>query len=206
MPEWEELWRLAKEAFWSPATESWKQALIGPYLLQQRQSVSLHIWCHQGPHNPSSCATFMLNPHWGRVAMGKKMSSFYAWRVASVMSHSLWCCELGAARLLCQGAFCRQGYWSILANIGFHTLLEHYISCCPSCQLPWVPSAARTPATQAASPPPDLSLTGANPSPPGQPQEQTPVDDPHTEVEIKPQLKLRGNVEERRPKTFPPAV
>jgi len=43
--------------------------------------------------------------------------------------------------------------------------------------------------TKAAAPPPHLALTGANPIPPGQPQEQTPVDDPHAEVEIKPQLK-----------------
>ena len=35
---------------------------------------------------------------------------------------------------------------------------------------------------------------GANPSPPGQPQEQTLVDDPHAEVAIKPQLKHRGSV------------
>ena len=48
--------------------------------------------------------------------------------------------------------------------------------------------------TQAAAPPPHLALTGANPSPPGQPQEQTPVDDPHAEMEIKPQLKPRGSV------------
>ena len=48
--------------------------------------------------------------------------------------------------------------------------------------------------TQAAAPPPHLALTGANPSPPGQPQEQTLVDDPHAEVEIKPQLKPRGSV------------
>ena len=41
----------------------------------------------------------------------------------------------------------------------------------------------------------------ANPSPLGQPQEQTPVDDPHTEVEIKPQLKPRGSVaKEEEPK------
>ena len=49
--------------------------------------------------------------------------------------------------------------------------------------------AAGTPVTQAAAIPPHLALTGANPSPPGQPQEQTPVDGPHAEVEIKPQLK-----------------
>jgi len=56
--------------------------------------------------------------------------------------------------------------------------------------------------TQAAAPLPHLALTGANPSPPGQPEEQTPVDDPHVEVEIKPQLKPRGGVakeEEARP-------
>ena len=39
-----------------------------------------------------------------------------------------------------------------------------------------------------------MALTGANPSPPGQPQEQTAVDDPHAEVEIKPQLKPRVSV------------
>ena len=37
-------------------------------------------------------------------------------------------------------------------------------------------------------------LTGANTSPPGQPKEQTPVDDPSAELGIKPQLKLKGSV------------
>ena len=50
------------------------------------------------------------------------------------------------------------------------------------------------PETQAAAAPPYLALTGANPDPPGQLQEQTPVDDPHAEVEIKPHLKPRGSV------------
>ena len=60
---------------------------------------------------------------------------------------------------------------------------------------------ARTPVTQAATPLPHLTLTGVNPSPPGQTQEQTPVDDPHAEVEIKPQLKPRGSVaKEEHPK------
>ena len=108
---------------------------------------------------------------------------------------SLQPCRLWPARLLCQGAgFSRQEYWSVLANNGCHALLEHYISCCPSRQLPWVPGAARIPATQAAAPPPHLSLTGANPSPPGQPQEQSPADDAQAEVGIKPQLKPRGSV------------
>ena len=68
------------------------------------------------------------------------------------------------------------------------------MSGCPSHKLPRVPSAARTPATQAAAPPPHLALTGANPSLPEQAQEQTPADNPHAEVETKPQLKPRGSV------------
>ena len=122
-------------------------------------------------------------------------SCVYVLRVASVMSNSLWHCRLWLARLLCQGGeFSRQEHWSVLANAGCHPLLEHYMSCCPRCQLPWVTGAARAPVTQAAAPPPHLALTGANPSPPGQPQEQSPVDDPHAEVEIKPQLKPRASV------------
>ena len=34
--------------------------------------MSLHSSYHQGPHKPSSCATFMLTSHWGRTATGKK--------------------------------------------------------------------------------------------------------------------------------------
>ena len=52
----------------------------------------------------------------------------------------------------------------------------------------------RTPVTQAAAPPPHLALTRAKPSPPGQPQEQTPVYDPLAKVEIKPQLEPRGSM------------
>ena len=53
---------------------------------------------------------------------------------------------------------------------------------------------AKIPAVQAGAPSLHLALTGANPSPPGQPQEKAPVHDPHAELEIKPQLKLRGSV------------
>ena len=139
----------------------------------------------------------MLNSYWSRAATGKKRkkSCVYAHTVTSVVSDPLQPCRLWPARLLCQGGwFSRQEHWSVLANTGCHTLLEHCISFCPSRQPPWVPGAARTPATQAAAPPPHLELTGANPSPSGQPQGQTPVDDPHAEVEIKPQLKPSSSV------------
>ena len=135
----------------------------------------------------------------GQSCHRQKMSCVYARWATSVVANSLRPCRLWPARLLCQRGFSRQEYWSILANTGCHTLLELSISCCPSCQLLWVPGAAGTPATQAAAPPPQLYLTGANPSPPGQPQELTPVDKPHAEVEIKPQLKPRDSVAEEDP-------
>ena len=75
---------------------------------------------------------------WGAItATGKKNSCDYVHRVASVMFDSLQPGRLWPARLLCQrGWFSRQEYWSALANIDCHTLLEHCISCYPSHQLP----------------------------------------------------------------------
>ena len=40
----------------------------------------------------------------------------------------------------------------------------------------------------------DQVLAGTEASPPEQPQEKNPKDNPHAEVEIKPQLKARGSV------------
>ena len=144
-----------------------KKTLIVPWLLWWRQSVSLHIWRCQGARKPSSCATFTsaLSCHRWRKALRLRT------QVASVVSSSLCPCGLWPARLLCRGGFSR--HWSMLANTGYHTCPEHYISCFLSCQLPWVAGAARTPETQAAAPPPHLAFTvpkssralsGANPS------------------------------------------
>ena len=110
------------------------------------------------------------------------------------MFNSSQSCRLWPARLLCQGGSPGKNtgvYWSILVAIPFYSTIF------PAALVTNPPEylvAARTPVTQAAASPPHLALTGANPSPPGQPQEQTPEDDPHAEVEIKPQLKLRGTV------------
>ena len=71
--------------------------------------MSLYTWYCQGPCNPSNCANFKLNPHWGRAATGKKR--VYAHGVAD----SLQPCGLWPARLLSEG-FSRQKYWSVLAN------------------------------------------------------------------------------------------
>ena len=171
--------------------------------------MSLHIWHRQGLHKPSSCATYMLNSHWGRAATGKKS-------LASMCTGSLWSCPtvcgpivcgpivcgpIVCARLLCQGGgFSRQAYWCVLANTGCHPLLEHYISCCPGRQPPWGPGAARTPAAQAAAPPPHQPSQG-NPSPPGQPQELSPSGWATRRGGNKPQLKPRGSVaQEEDPK------
>ena len=81
---------------------------------------------------------------------------------------------------------------SILEHIGQHWL--PYPSRALYFLLPWLSTPLSSPATQAAAPPPRLALTGANPSPPGQPQEQTPVNDPYPEMVIKPQLKPMGSV------------
>ena len=137
----------------------------------------LHTLCCQGPCKPSSCTTFMPNSHWGRAATGKK-PCFYALRVVLVVSNSLHPCRLWPARLLCQGS----SPGKILERIGqdwlpypsraLYFLLPYLPTPLSSwcCQNPCDPSSCTTSA---------LALTGANPSPPGQPQEQPPVDDPH---------------------------
>ena len=93
---------------------------------------------------------------------------------------------------LSERGFSRQEYWSVLANIVCHTLLEHYIFCCLSHQPPEylvLPEPLG---------PKQLHRLHTWPSQ-GQTQvlqgsKQIPVDDPHAEVEIKPQLKPRGSV------------
>ena len=158
--------------------EAWKKTLIGPSLLHGGSPCPCTLGATRVPTSqpavPPSRSTLI-----GQSCHRPKESCVYACRLVLVVSDSLQLCILWPARLLCQGAgLSRPEYWSILANISCHTLLELYISCCPSCPLPWVPGAARTPTTQAPAPPPHLTLTESNPSPPGKPQEQTSVDDP----------------------------
>ena len=136
-----ELWRdWPKRRFDCQLQEAHKKTLIGPQLPQWRQSVSLHTWCHQGPHKPSSCSTFTLNSHWGRAATGKKC-------LASMHAGLLWLCPTlcnlvdcvacqPSLLCVCVGVFYRLEYWSLFAKTSCHTLLEHYISYYSSCQFP----------------------------------------------------------------------
>ena len=153
MPEWAELWRKTGQ----------RGLLIASYKRLKKDSdralitavEAVHVPIHLAPPGSLQAkqpchlhAQLLLE----QSCTGKKKSCIYVCRVASVVSNSLWPCRLWPARLPWQeGDFSKQEYWSLLANTGCHTLLEHYISCCPSCQFPWVPSAARTTATQAAA-------------------------------------------------------
>ena len=138
----------------------------------------LHTWRRHSPRKPSSCTTFTLNPHWGRAATDKRS-------LASTHTGLLWLCPTICDPVDCSlPGFSLRGFspgmntGAYQPNTGCHALLEHYISCCSSCQLPWVPGAARAHVTQAAAWFLHLALTAADPSPPEQPQEQTPVDNP----------------------------
>ena len=186
---------LAKEAFWSPATRGLKKnsdGAITPAVETIR--VPEHLVPPGSPLAKQLCHLHVQLSLEQSCHRQKKKS------LASMHTGLLqWCPTLynpvdcGLPNFSVRG-FSRQEYWSILPNTGCHILLEHYISCCPSHQLPWVPGAARTPETQAAAPPPHSAFTVANPYPPGHPQEQTPVNDSHAEVENKSQLKPRASV------------
>ena len=121
--------------------------------------MSLHTWQCQGTHDSSSCSTSMPNFHWGRADTGKKSLCLC---IEGQFGHIqlfvvLWTVACQASL---SGGFSRQEYWSSLANAGCHNLLKHYISCCLSCQFPWVPGAVRGPPIQAAASPPHLASLG----------------------------------------------
>ena len=127
--------------------------------------------------------------------------------LASICTGSLQSCPT-----LCDPVDCSLPGFSVREGVLQARILEHigqywlsYPSRALYFLLPWLPTPLSTwcfqnPVTQAAAPSSHLALTGANQSPPRQPQEQTPVDEPHAELEIKPQLKPRGSVAKEDPK------
>ena len=140
---------------------------------------AVHVPAHLAP--PVSLQAKQLRhlhtqPSLGQSCHRQNKSCVYACRVASVLSGSLRPCGLWPVRLLCQrGGFFRQEYWSVLANTGFHTFLDHYISCYPSCQPPlrsWCcqnpcdPSncTSSTPGLHCDRPKSSRAASGANPS------------------------------------------
>ena len=109
----------------------------------------------------------------GQLSLGQSChrqnkSWVYAHRVTSVTSNSLRPCRLWPARLLCQrGSSPRKNtgaYWPILVAIPFYSTI-------------FLVTLAANPPEYLVLPEP-LVLTGANPSPPGQPQELNPSRQP----------------------------
>ena len=88
--------------------------------------MSLHTLHHQGPREPSSCATFALNSHEGRVATGKK-------NLASMRAGSLRLCPTLCDPVDCglPGFSVRGGspgkntgmYWPMLVAIPFYSTI-----------------------------------------------------------------------------------
>ena len=83
---------------------------------------------------PKQVLHLHARPSLGQSCHRQTKDCLYAHRVSSVVSNSLRPCELWPAGL--SGGFSRQEYWNVLIHTSCHTLLEHYISCCPSRQLP----------------------------------------------------------------------
>ena len=136
--------------------------------------MSLHTWCLQCPRKPSSCATFTLNPHWGRAATGQKkkkdlVSMCTGWSPTLVVSDSLQPCGCGLPGICARERVLQA---RILKYIGQYWLPYSsralYFLQLPTPLSTW---CYRTPVTQAAAPPPSLGQTqfsraasGANPS------------------------------------------
>ena len=98
--------RLAKEAFWLPASGGLNKdsikAIMPAVAFHVWQSMSLHSWCRQGPHKPSSYDTFTSTLFGAELPQAKKKSYVYACRITSVTADSLQPCRLWPAKLLCQ--------------------------------------------------------------------------------------------------------
>ena len=140
------------EAFWSSATRGSRKDSDRAMTTAEAVRIPAHLVLPESPQAKQLChlhAQLLL----GQSCHRQKKSCVYARRVTLVVFNSLWPCWLWPARLLCQRS-------SLGKNIGTYWPVLVVISCCPSHQLPWVPDASRTPATQAAATPPYLALTG----------------------------------------------
>ena len=130
--------------------------------------MSLHTWHSRVPTSqaavPSSHSTLT-----GAELPQTRKSCIYTCRVTYVVSKSLRPCRLWPARLLCQGGgFSKQEYWRPLANTSCHTLQEHYISCCPSCQFPLSTLCCQNPCNPSSCTTSTPGPHVANPNPRGQ--------------------------------------
>ena len=92
--------------------------------------MSLHTWGHQGPCKASLPSHSTVRG--AELPQAKKVLHLCVQgRFGCVrLFATLWMVAYQAS--LSGMGFSRQECWSILANTGCHTLLEHCVSCCPS--------------------------------------------------------------------------
>ena len=161
--------RPAKEAFSSPATGGSKkdsERAITP------AAEAVHVPAHLAP--PGSLQA--KQPHHLHEQLSLGQSGHRQKSLVFMHAGSLRSCPTLSIPVDCglpgfRGGFSRQEYWSALANTGFHTLLEHYISCYSSSQPaeylnPCDPSShtTSTPGPPRGRPKPSRAASGANPS------------------------------------------
>ena len=146
-----------------------------------------------GPCDPSNSSTATLGLHGGRADRGYRRMFIASclrqlWLLASLCPRHQW-----GLRDPSGHASSRLGpHWGRAARDEERILTAPHVQ--RLCVLPCVPGSARVPMIRAAAPPPGPVFTEADPSPPGQPQAQTPRDDPQGQVGMKPQLSSRGRV------------
>ena len=73
MNGWSNSGKRTKEAFWSLATRGSKKDSDRAITPAAEAGCALHTGHHQGPYKPSSCTTFMPNPHWGQSYHSQKV-------------------------------------------------------------------------------------------------------------------------------------
>ena len=78
--------------------------------------MSLHTCRHQGPCKPGTCATFTLNPYWGRAAAGKKKKKRKKENLASMHAGLLQFCPT-----LCEPVDCGLPRLSVWGFFGKNT-------------------------------------------------------------------------------------
>ena len=127
--------RPAKEAFSSPATGGSKkdsERAITP------AAEAVHVPAHLAP--PGSLQAKQLHHLHEHLSLGqsghRQKSLVFIMHAGSLRSCPTLSIPVDCGLPGFRGGFSRQEYWTVLANTGRHTLLEHCISRFPSCQLP----------------------------------------------------------------------
>ena len=102
------------------------------------EAEAIHVPAHlvpPGSPQPKQLCHFHAQSSMGQSCHRQKVFCLCTWGHFGHVQlfETLWtvACQVSLSE-----GFSRQEYKSVLSNTAFHTLLEHYSYCCPSCQLP----------------------------------------------------------------------